>query len=80
MCRGEEHTGASLDQDTVLCILMKTPQVGLSKGKPQALAGESLEFQRDLAVLTLGKGHIIFLWIAKNHNNAPSFLDFFQLG
>lgn len=77
---GEGHTGASLSQDTVLCVLMKTPQVGLSNRKQQVLAGESLEFQRDLAVLILGKGHLIFLWIAKNHNNAPSCLDFFQLG
>ena len=51
----------SLSQDIALSVCFdETPrpqsQIDLSRGKQQAWAGGSLEFQRYLAVLTLGKG------------------------
>lgn len=61
-------------------LLMETPHVGLFKGKRQAWAAENLEFQGDLVVLTLGKGHIFFhgLLIIKTMLD-PSWVAFLNL-
>lgn len=67
--------------DVALDTVMQNPRVELST-EEQVWAWQNLEFQEDLAVLTLGRGHIFFavvITIANNHNNARSFLDFFWL-